>query len=253
MHTSWVDEVDKDGVALLGRMFGSGLAAGLSALHPEAAVLAMTALPALDSGIKALRERRREACGYALAIAAADAKMPVDDLVRALVNDPARALLLARTMEAAADSASDTKVRVLGRGLASGAVAEDDALVMEEVGWAALLREIEAPHLRILTYLAQEDPETPGHMIVASWEELRNQSGFNELLGPALSMLERHSLVRTVEALGLDDSLRNRWGITPANSRKYFVRGELSQACLDRFLAAGSSTVPDDPSAHGVG
>jgi hypothetical protein len=231
-------EADKDGVALVGRMAVSGLATAVAALHPEAAVLAMTALPALDAGLLALRERRREACGYVLAVASNEANIPVDELVDALVNDPAKALLLARTLEAAADSASEAKVRVLGRGLASGAVTEDDALVMEEVGWAVMLREIEAPHLRILDYLAKQDLETPGNMIVASLTELKEVSGFDQLLGPALSMLERYSLVQTVQSLGLDDHMRNRWGITPASAARYFVRGYLSEACLSRFLLA---------------
>ncbi|NYI40349.1 hypothetical protein [Demequina lutea] len=248
-----MDEADKDGVALVGRMAVSGLAATVAMLHPEAAVLAMTALPALDTGLLALRERRRNSCGYVLAVASNEANTPIDELVEALVNNPAKALLLARTLEAAADSASEAKVRVLGRGLASGAVTEDDALVMEEVGWAVMLREIEAPHLRILDYLAKQDPETPGHMMVASWQDLKAVSGFDELLGPALSMLERNSLVQTVQSLGLDDHMRNRWGITPASAARHFVRGYLSKACLSRFSRAAEAAAPAVPSAEGPG
>ena len=204
----------------------------------------MAALPALDAGIGVLRERRREACGYALAVASNEAGIPVEELVRILTDDPAKALLLSRTLEAAADAASDAKVRVLGRGLASGAVTDDDARVMEEVGWAVMLREIESPHLRILDYLTKQDPETPGHMIVASWAKLKEISGFDQSLGPALSMLERNSLARTVQSLGLDDHMRNRWGITPANSARHYVQGGLTEACLSRFLLAAEPSAP---------
>lgn len=233
-----MEEADKDGVALVSRMVASGLAAAVGMLSPEAAVLAGTAFPVLDVGFEAIRGQRRHACGYALAVASNEASIPLDEMIRALVNDPAKALLLARTLEAAADAVSEAKLRVLGRGLASGAVAEDEALVMEEVGWAEMLREIEAPHLRILGYLAQQDSESPGYMIVASWAELKRESGFDQLLGPTLSMLERYSMVRTAQTLGVDDYMRNRWGITPANASRHFVRGDLTEECLSRFLRA---------------
>jgi len=244
VDTACMEDADKDGVALVSRMVASGLATAVGMLSPEAAVLAATALPMLDQGFEAIRGRRRHACGYALAVASQEASIPLDEMVRALVNDPAKALLLARTLEAAADAVSEAKVRVLGRGLASGAVTEDEALVMEEVGWAVLLREIEAPHLRILDYLTQQDPETPGHMIVASWADLKRESGFDQLLGPALSMLERYTLVRTVQTLGVDDHMRNRWGITPANASRHFVRGGLTEECLSRFLRAAEPVAP---------
>jgi len=239
-----VDESDIDGAATVARATVAGLAAALAVADPGTGILAMAALPVLDVSIEHVRRWKRAACGYAVTVAAEAAGVAPAELVALLTAEPAKIRLLASALEAASETAWQAKMRVLGKALASGALASDDAKVMEEVGWTRITRELEAPHLRILVHLCKEDPEYPGegHWIAAHRRELRALSGFDQLIGPALSMLERDSLIRATDGSDFDLHFRSRWGITSGSDRTVYVRGELAEACIERFKAAGFET-----------
>ncbi|WP_315092845.1 hypothetical protein [uncultured Cellulomonas sp.] len=233
-------EEDIDGVAALTRAGAAGFVA-LSALYdPALGVIAAAALPAVDSAIDRVRTFKRAVCGYTIQVGADAAGVTPDDLVAQLVETPTRLLLLGSAMEAAAESAWQHKFRVLGRGLATGAVLDDDARVMEEVAWVRIMRSIEAPHLRILQYLSRQDPEHPGHIIAANRSELQTRSGFRELIMPTLAALERDSLIKPTDGSEFDSHFRARWGLTAGRDRSAYVRGELLLPCLARFRAAGA-------------
>jgi len=74
-------------------------------------------------------------------------------------------------------------------------------------------------------------------MILSRRTTLAEVSGYQELLGRALTLLERNTLVRSQLGSDLSPSDRGRWAFS--ESTEVFRRGELAKACYERFLAAG--------------
>lgn len=235
-------EEDIDGVALTAKMTAATLAAALTLADPSTALFAPAALVAVGVGIDRIRDWRMRACGYAMQVAAVHADLDPEDLVARLVANPAKVQLLAVVLEASSETAWHAKMRTLGRALATGALLDDDAKVMEESGWARIIQTLEAPHLRIIAHLCTYDPEYPGqhHMIAARSGELAALSGFTELIGPTLTEMESNGLVHATDGREYSDHFRARWGLTAGNVTTY-VRGELAGACLARFEAAAAA------------
>jgi hypothetical protein len=236
-----MDEQDIDGVALVARAGTAGLVALIASADPGSGFLAAAMLPALDAGIERVRQFRRAACGFTIQIAAESVAMSPEDLVERLTATPAKVQLLACALEAASETAWQSKMRVLGRALASGALEEDDAKVMEELGWEQIVRKLEAPHLRIVAYLCKEDPEYrgQGYLIAAKRYELKTLSGFDQLIGPVLVAMEQDNLIHSTDGGEYDTHFRARWGLTAGTSNIAYVHGELARPCLERFRLAG--------------
>jgi hypothetical protein len=114
---------------------GGNVAAATATLRPAGAVAAAVLTPvATDLLVKALDEWRREGqrrAGVALGEAAQTAGASIEDLLNTIGSDPARLSLLAETIDAATRSSLDTKVRMLGVALGTGALAQDEARVDE--------------------------------------------------------------------------------------------------------------------------
>lgn len=236
-----MDEGDVDGVALVARAGVAGLAAIIATADPNVGIVAASMLPVLDVGIERVRQFRRAACGYTIQVASDTAAVTPEELVDLLVATPEKVQLLASALEAASETAWEVKFRVLGQGLANGALTNDDAKVMEETWWTRILRGLEAPHLRIIAHLMEEDSERPGHMIISNRAKLKDVSGFSELIAPALAAMEQNSLLRSSDGSEMDEQTRGRWGIGKPNGMLVYSRGELTAACLARFNAAGVS------------
>jgi hypothetical protein len=86
--------------------------------------------------------------------------------------------LAAVVVAAASETIVEAMIRVLGRALATGALASDDAVVEERRFLVDLLADLEAPHIRLLAqvwvrhtgYGSPRDPEvTPGLTAGRSW------------------------------------------------------------------------------------
>jgi hypothetical protein len=230
-------EADARGVELAIRTAAALLASAAALQNPGLGVLATTALPALDLAAVAASNAVRRRMAAVLGLAAKQSgKMPVD-LVEEISTDPRKLQLLVDSLRAGAESAWEERTRVLGRALAAGAVAEDDALVDEERKWVAILASIEAPELRIMEYLLRGDKERPGHMIIARREHLARASGYRQLIGPALVAMERNALVLRERGGDQDKQTQSRWSLS--DSTVIYKRGELTQACYQRFLDAG--------------
>ena len=63
-----------------------------------------------------------------------------------------------RALIAAAQATTAAKIRALGRALATGVLAEDDALVDQELYVVDALARMEAPHVRVLDLLVTDPP-----------------------------------------------------------------------------------------------
>jgi hypothetical protein len=86
--------------------------------------------------------------------------------------------LAAVVVAAASETIVEAMIRVLGRALATGALASDDAVVEEQRFLVDFLADLEAPHIRLLAqvsvrhagYGSPRDPEvTPGLTAGRSW------------------------------------------------------------------------------------
>jgi hypothetical protein len=95
--------------------------------------------------------------GEALA-AACDAGVPPDELDERINASDRTQLLTGHALAAASRTAWDDKVRTLGRSLAAGLLADDDAQIDTEQLIISALADIEGPHLALLEFLVCWEP-----------------------------------------------------------------------------------------------
>jgi hypothetical protein len=79
-----------------------------------------------------------------------------DALVQTLLSHEGGRLIFYRAVQAAADAASNSKIRTLAQALASGAIAKDGAVVSESLIVIDAIGQLEAPHIRVLELFAQD-------------------------------------------------------------------------------------------------
>jgi len=233
---------DAAGLDLALKMVGGLGLAVLSAKDPHLALLAAGAWPALDAGAERFATDFRRRAGATLGVASEVSGLSPTQFVDVIADDPAKLQLLAAAVDAARNSGWEARVRVVGAALASGALADDPALVDEEHRWIEILSDVEPADLRIIDHLLRGDPERPGYMILSRRETLAEVSGYQQLLGRALTLLERNTLVRSQLGSDLSPSDLGRWAFS--ESTEVFRRGELAKACHERFLAAGVKAPP---------
>jgi hypothetical protein len=99
-------------------------------------------------------ERRRDKALDALDEACAAGAVTAEELLDRAGSDERRVELTMRAMDAAARSTSEAKIRALGRALATGVLAEDDAIVDREMFVVDALSRLEAPHIKLLNILS---------------------------------------------------------------------------------------------------
>ncbi|WP_282947158.1 hypothetical protein [Cellulomonas endometrii] len=231
-----MEDEDAEGVATTLRIAAAIAAASVATVNPVGGIVLAAGGPVVDAVIDRARQRRREALEYTLHMGAGVAGFTVEELVDRLTADPGKALVLMTALEAAAQTAWRRKMRVLGRALANGVLLDDDAKVDEEQAWIRLIQGIEAPHLRILAAVDREDPEAPGHMFALTRTQLKQVSGFDSLIGGTLASLERDTLIRSTDGTGMGQHFQARWGLSVGRGSVVYIRGELTKACLQRFL-----------------
>lgn len=87
--------------------------------------------------------------------ARASSLMKFEDFAATIENDPERMLHFIAACDAARRTALDEKIRALGR--AVGDLARDDALIDESAIWISILSQVDAPHVRVVLSLFEND------------------------------------------------------------------------------------------------
>jgi hypothetical protein len=145
--------------------------------------------------------RRRDSA--LLEAATADAQMPIEELAHRLSATAAHVALLRESILGAREAVLEEKVAFLGRCLANGA-SGDDAVVSTETFFAAAIRDLEAPHLRVLS-LIKANPTMPERAL------MYDPHNIGPPLVPIMATLTRHGLIQEWEQ---DPSRRDRLGVS---------------------------------------
>jgi hypothetical protein len=142
---------------------GAGAGAGAVVAGPVGAVGGAVLGPLLEPLVEKIWEEvsgdgRRRAMEV-LASAAEAAGRPVEEITGLSRASEQTRLLAGTAMSAATRTAWGAKVRTLGRSLASGLLATDDAQVDVEQLIIAAISDIEGPHLALLDLLVSSEPD----------------------------------------------------------------------------------------------
>jgi hypothetical protein len=184
-----------------------GALVGLAVGGPAGALAGAVAEPALEQLARealALRRRRGE---RAYELATAEAGMSPEELLQRILADQRLMDLAVLAVTAASETALDAKIQALGRALATGALATDEAVVDQQRLLVGILADLEAPHLRVLAQLAEPSPdgrmaELPDRMAPRprwSFDKLAAMlPTMQGVLEPVLRVLEAHGLAGDV-------------------------------------------------------
>jgi hypothetical protein len=202
-----------------------GALVGLALGGPGGAVVGAAVEPMLELIVSETLARRRDRGQRALAVAAAEAAMTPEELLQRIVRDERLLDLAAAVVAAASETMVEAKIRTLGRALAKGARASDDAVVDEQRFLVDTLADLEAPHIRVLHQLSVEhegygSPRKPdGGRRAYGWStgDLSDElPGMALVLRPVLRALAGRELVRDT-AVGTRDYVpgeAERWVVT---------------------------------------
>jgi hypothetical protein len=112
-----------------------------------------------------LRQRRAERVTGMVERAAASQNVALEKLLTGVKANESKEALFIRAVQAAADAVDESKLDTLARAFATGALADDQAVVDEAIIVVDTLAQLEAPHLRLLAILAEPcDAPLPGRM-----------------------------------------------------------------------------------------
>lgn len=158
----WQDDPDpqtREALKAISRIVGVGGGAALGyLLHDSTGTVGAMAGEAigtaLERGVDRTMQFQVNQAGRMVSYAAEEARLSADELIDA-ADDPFRLSLLSQALSAAASTALESKLKVLGRLLVQGLLNEDQAKVDEARLLTAAIDEIERPHLRILNYITK--------------------------------------------------------------------------------------------------
>lgn len=179
--------------ATVGFATGSLPGAVLGAALGPAAVLALR----LD---RDARDRRLLRAAKALDACRAGTELSLQDIEDRAVADEASSELIARVIEAAADARLEDKIEGLGRLLSAALL--DQATMDEAFLIAAALREMEAPHFRLLGKLNSAwgvDWQPAGSHKTSDIASYVGAAGGATVLPAVVATLVRHGLIDQVE------------------------------------------------------
>jgi hypothetical protein len=141
---------------------GLGTAAGITVAGPLGGILgafaSQIAVDSTSSLLSRLGDRRRQRPAIAVQYAADRLGLPVEEITKALGDEPDLERVTITVMIGALSTESQSKLFAYGRVLAN--VLQDRARVDEEQFLAQALIGIEAPHVRLLGYLEEEQQKT---------------------------------------------------------------------------------------------
>lgn len=188
-----------------GGLLGS-LAGPLGALGGSAAGQAV-----MIAAAERVINHRQENAFRALAYGAAFAGVSEPELVERMSGDAPRLQLLGGVVEASMQAIAEEKLRALGRVLANASMGRDDAALNIDMLLAHALRDLEAPHLRVLNQL-----------VPRRWAPVDNEPTRFAELGPRMSTKElqaalpplapgMHALVAILDGHGLVEKQPIDW------------------------------------------
>ena len=144
------DRYQRAGAAAGGALMGSFIGGPAGAI--TGAALGPLLEPCAQKVWEGLSAAGRRRVGEALA-SACDAGIPQDELLERIDTSDRRQSLAGYALSAASRTAWKDKIRTLGRSLASGLLADDDAQIDTEQLIISAIADIEAPHLTLLEFL----------------------------------------------------------------------------------------------------
>ncbi|MBU2696234.1 hypothetical protein [Pimelobacter sp. 30-1] len=167
-----------------------------------------------------------EACGFA--------DLTPNELCNAVGGDDHRIELTLRALSAAAESRLDQKVRALGRALASGALAEHDAIVERETFVVDALARMEAPHAKVLFIMDQPPiPQENGRVyksVDLAWTESKLVQRYPQAGDVMASIIATMSGVAVIRPLSSSGS---------AYQQAAYDISDFGRLVLGRLLEAG--------------
>jgi hypothetical protein len=134
----------------------AGALVGLALGGSEGALAGAAVEPVLAQVVSETLTRRRQRAGRALAVAATEVGTTPEALLQQILADERLLDLAAAVVAAASETMLEAKIRALGRALASGVLARDEAVVDKQRFLVDTLAELDAPHVRVLTQLSVE-------------------------------------------------------------------------------------------------
>jgi hypothetical protein len=229
-----------------------GALVGLALGGPEGALAGAAVEPVLEQVVSETLARRRQRGQRALAIAASAAGMTPEELLERILHDERLLDLGAAVVAAASKTMVEAKIRALGRALATGALATDDAVVDEQRFLVDTLADLEAVHFRVLTHVSVQhsgygSPQSPeGWRQAYGWsiEDLSAQlPGTAVILRPVLGVLAGRELIRDMGVGSLDylAGESERWVITDTGTRCLLLLKERGREDLDDAKTASHS------------
>jgi hypothetical protein len=161
------DTESRKGPALdrvVGNVANTGVAAALlyAGLSSDAAAaiagLAGPIVEELSFGFRRRATLRSERLQRFFKFSIEDQELTVEELLHELMYDDLKLELLARAVEAAADTISEIRLRLLAQAFVTGALAADRATVDQGILIVEALSQLEAAHFRVLAILRTEAP-----------------------------------------------------------------------------------------------
>lgn len=138
------------GSALLGTHVGGDVGAALGA----------GVAPLLDSFFDMVQRRRLRRSQTVLLGASEASGLTLEELLDRLQSDPLHGELATLVLLAAQDAGTEDRLRALSRGLAVGALSDDEATISTEILYARALADLDSPHFSLL------------HKFTLTWQDL---------------------------------------------------------------------------------
>jgi hypothetical protein len=209
-----------------------------SPLLPELKVALRLIAPArAEALITYLEDRRvrRHARLEALAESAeAEAGETFDVLLERARQDDTRSDLAEEVLQQAFDTAVEWKMRALGRALAQGLLADDEAEIDEVRLMLAAMKDLEAPHVRVLQRLYSEGDRYNG---IVDYQLASMFPNGLRVLYALLKTLERHGLAGQLASQTIDGG--GPAGDGPDDPRRWAI-WDFGILLIERLLYEGS-------------
>lgn len=248
-----------DRITVAAQIIGAGTSTGITLLLVRdpglATVVGAAATPVVSAALDRILSRAWQGqlrqAEEAVRAAAEHAGMTVDGLAGALTGDRRRAGLLARAVEVAQHATFDEKVAALARAL--GQVALDDALIDISELVVNALDLLEAPHIRVLSWLVEKDDlqlDDPRRIEVFGTNpppaESNVSAGTLQAFHPALAP----GMAAIVAALASTGCLGPPGGLVSGGYGSYRV-SDFGRCLLEYLTEYSVVGRPDDPGPDG--
>jgi hypothetical protein len=197
--------------------------AGMVIAGPPGALVGGTAAAVVQLVTKEAMARRFGRASEAVEVAADEAGLTAEELLRQILADENLLELAARVVAAAAETTSHAKIRAVGKALGRGV--RDDAMIDQERFMVDSLAGLDVPHFRVLEQVYEDDegygtPRSPdGTPRAYGWTLqalAQHLPGLAPVLRPLLGVLRSRNLVENT-AVGTLDSrpgVTDRWVLT---------------------------------------